>query len=138
MLSEEEYCSFGAYYDLQILEAANKLWLNLCHIHGENIMFNMISTYPVQVFNWHDRQTPPSLDQAQLIVAGVVCGGLQQWNTMAIGTPVDVANEAAQAIQSTNGKRLILGTGCVLPIITPHGNIQAALETVDQITGGTN
>jgi uroporphyrinogen decarboxylase len=51
---------------------------------------------------------------------------------MAYGRPENVRNEAADALKQTQGKRFILGTGCVLPIIAPHSNIMAAIESVDQ------
>ena len=128
LLSDEEYKIFGRPYDLQILEAAQELWLNVLHLHGENVMFDQILDYPVQVLNWHDRQTSPTLASAQKRYSGVVCGGLRQWESMALGTPQQVRAEALDAIQATYGKKMILGTGCVTPIITPHGNILAAIQ----------
>jgi uroporphyrinogen decarboxylase len=47
--------------------------------------------------------------------------------------PEDIQSEAKDAFQQTNGKRLILSTGCVVPIIAPHGNIQAARLTDYQV-----
>ena len=38
-LSEAEYREFGQPYDLQILEASQDMWLNVLHLHGEEIMF---------------------------------------------------------------------------------------------------
>jgi len=35
------------------------------------------------------------------------------------------------AIEETQGKRLILGTGCVLPLTAPYGNIMAARRAVE-------
>lgn len=133
VLSASEFREFGRAYDLNILDAARDFWLNVGHIHGENIMFEQIRDYPVQVLNWHDQQTPPSLKEALEQVPVAVCGGLSQWSTMALGTPEDVRREASKAIQETQGRRFILGTGCVLPIITPHGNIRAAREAAAAI-----
>lgn len=130
LLSADEYREFGEHYDLQVLNFVKNRWLNLCHIHGDNIMFDQIAKYPVQILNWHDRQTTPSLCEAANQFNGILCGGLQQWNSMAVGTPADILVEAREAIASTGGKKFILGTGCVLPIITPHGNIQAIRELV--------
>lgn len=127
-LSSSEFSEFGRAYDLKILEAARGFWLNVGHIHGEHIMFPQVCDYPVQILNWHDRQTTPSLREALTKVSAAVCGGLSQWTTMALGSPEDVQREAQQAIQETQGRRFILGTGCVLPIITPHGNIHAACQ----------
>ena len=128
ILSESEFETFGKQYDLMVLEPAQDLWLNMIHLHGENIMFDKVVDYPGAILNWHDRHTPPTLAEAQKSFGGVVCGGLRRWETMVLGTPEDVHKEASEAVRATGGKRFILGTGCVLPIIAPHGNINAALS----------
>lgn len=130
LLSTAEYDAFGRPYDLQVLEPARGLWLNMLHLHGEEIMFDRFLDYPVAVMNWHDRDTWPSLSQAQALFSGAVCGGLQRERTMVLGTPESVTAEALDAIHSTEGKRFILGTGCVLPIIAPRANIRAARQAV--------
>jgi uroporphyrinogen decarboxylase len=130
VLSEVEYDDFGRPFDLQVLEPARELWLNMLHLHGEEVMFDRFLDYPVGVINWHDRDTWPSLSQAQSHFPGMVCGGLQRERTMVLGTPKSVAAEALDAIQATEGKRFILGTGCVLPITTPRANIWAARQVV--------
>ncbi len=132
LLSTEEFLTFGKSYDLKVLEAAQSLWLNMAHIHGEDIMFDRIADYPVQILNWHDRHTPPSLSQARQTFPGVLCGGLRRWETMALGTASQVRQEAQEAMAATGGKKFILGTGCVLPIVAPYGNIMAARHIVDE------
>ncbi|MEJ2262014.1 MAG: uroporphyrinogen decarboxylase family protein [Anaerolineales bacterium] len=134
LLSEQEYQTFGRAYDLQVLEPAQELWLNVLHLHGEEVMFDALKDYPVGVINWHDRDTPPSLAEAQERFPGVVCGGLKRWDTMILGTPEGVDAEARHAIQSTGGQRFILGTGCVLPVIAPRGNTLAARQSVNLST----
>lgn len=131
VLSTEEYETFGRSYDLPVLEPARDLWLNVLHLHGEEVMFETFVDYPVQVINWHDRDTPPSLAEALTRFSGAVCGGVKRTDSMVLGTPAKVEAEAHDAIQSTGGQRFILGTGCVLPIIAPRGNILAVRESVD-------
>lgn len=131
LLSREEYDEFGRPYDLRILEAAKELWINLLHVHGEDIMFEQFADYPVQVINWHDRETPPSLAEGKRLFPGVVCGGLQRMDTLVLGTPEKVMEEAREAIEMTQGVRFILGTGCVVPITAPSGNISAARKSVE-------
>jgi uroporphyrinogen decarboxylase len=63
--------------------------------------------------------------------SGVVCGGLQREKSMVLGTPEMVTAEAMEAIQETSGKRFILGTGCVVPVIAPRGNLVAARQSVE-------
>jgi uroporphyrinogen decarboxylase len=133
LLSTSEFAEFCRPYDLQVLDVARGLWLNLLHLHGEVVMFDQVLDYPVAIINWHDRQTPPTLAEALARFPGVVCGGLRQWETMVLGTPEQTRAEALDAIQQTGGKRFILGTGCVLPTTAPRGNILAARHAVEPL-----
>jgi uroporphyrinogen decarboxylase len=131
VMSEAEYREFGEPYDRQILSAAGDLWLNVLHLHGEEVMFDLAAGYKASVINWHDRETRPSLAVGAQKFAGAVCGGLRQWETMVRGAPESVRAEAQSAIADMNGRRLILGTGCVTPITTPRANLRAAREAVN-------
>jgi uroporphyrinogen decarboxylase len=130
LLSEREYEEFGVRYDRRLLEAADGLWLNVLHLHGNRVMFDLLAGYPVQVVNWHDRETPPTLREGLAQVEGAVLGGLRQWETMLRGTPDEVHREAQDAVQQTGGRRFVLGTGCVTPITAPWANIRAARAAV--------
>lgn len=130
LLSQTEYEEFGVPFDRRLLAAADGLWLNVLHLHGSRVMFDLLSDYPVQVLNWHDRETPPSLAEGQARFGGAVLGGLRQWETMLRGTPRDVDHEAKEALEQTGGCRFILGTGCVTPITAPWGNLRAARRAV--------
>lgn len=131
LLDREAFRRFGEVYDRQVLEAAEGLWLNVLHLHGSALMFDVASTYPTSVVNWHDRETPPSLEQGKRSVPGAVCGGLRRWDTLVLGTPEAVGAEAREAVLSVQGRGLILGTGCVVPIIAPRGNLKAARAAVE-------
>jgi uroporphyrinogen decarboxylase len=129
LLSEQEYGEFGKAYDLQILEPAAGFWLKMLHLHGREVMFDLLADYPVNIINWHDRETYPSLSLGLKRFPGVVCGGVSQ-ETLVYGTPDQVRSQALEAIQATNGERMILGTGCVSPVIAPFGNILALRQSV--------
>jgi len=130
LLSLEEYQTFGLPYDEKVLEPAQELWCNLLHLHGHNVYFSLLDSLKFQIVNWHDRETFPSLTEAQNLFAGVVCGGMRQDN-LVFGDQSQVQNEAADAIQQTDGKLFMLGTGCVVPVIASHGNILAARKSVE-------
>jgi uroporphyrinogen decarboxylase len=130
LLSQREYEEFGVPFDRRLLAAADGLWLNVLHLHGSRVMFDLLAGYPVQVLNWHDRETPPSLREGQARFGGAVLGGLRQWDTMLRGTPQEVQREAEDALEQTGGRRFILGTGCVTPITAPWGNLRAARQAV--------
>lgn len=129
LLSEQEYREFGSAYDLQVLEPATDFQLRLLHLHGVEVMFDLLAGYPVNMVNWHDRETSPSLSLGLKRFPGVVCGGVSQ-ELLVYGTPDQVRSQALEAIQSTNGERMMLGTGCVTPVIAPFGNILALRQSV--------
>ena len=132
LLSTQEYRTFGRAYDSPALEPAHDLWLNMLHLHGNQVMFDEFVDYPIHVINWHDRDTWPTLNEAQQLTHKVLCGGLRREKTMVLGTPEQVKAEAQDAIRSTNKRRFILGTGCVVPITAPQGNLLAARQSVEQ------
>jgi uroporphyrinogen decarboxylase len=133
--SEQEYAQFGEPFDKRILDAAEGLWLNVLHLHGDNLIFDLARKYPVQVVNWHDRETEPDLAQGKSQVAGAVCGGLRRWDTMVLGDADTVKEEASDALRSLDGGRgMILGTGCVVPTLAPYGNFMAAREIVESFS----
>jgi uroporphyrinogen decarboxylase len=128
VMTLEEYKEFGLPNDLDVLEPAQGLWCNLLHLHGQEVYFPLLSYLRFPIVNWHDRETFPSLKEAQGLYSGVVCGGMSQ-DSLVYGDPAAVREEAADAIQQTDGKRFILGTGCVVPVIASHGNLMAAKES---------
>jgi len=132
LLSSTEFDEFGRKYDLRLLDAVQDCWLNIIHLHGSEVMFDKVADYPAQVINWHDRQTEPTLQTASGRFPGVLCGGLRQWETMVLGSPEQVTAEGLDAVRSTQGRRFILGTGCVVPVIAPGGNLLAARRVADQ------
>lgn len=131
LLTDQEFAEFSRPYDFEILNAAKPMWLNMLHLHGENVMFDQLADYPVQIINWHDRSTEPNLAEGLKRFPGVVCGGLRRIESMVLGTPESIQAEALDAIRQTGGKRFILGTGCVVPTIVPHGNLVAARNAVE-------
>jgi uroporphyrinogen decarboxylase len=131
LLDREAFRRFGEAYDLPVLEAAQGLWLNVLHLHGKSLMFDVASIYPTAVVNWHDRETPPALELGKRAFHGAACGGLSIWETVVVGTPASVRAEARESIHSVKGRGLILGTGCVVPIVAPRANLQAARAAVE-------
>jgi uroporphyrinogen decarboxylase len=132
LLAEAEYDEFGRNFDLQAFNSAVDFKFNMLHLHGEQVMFDHFIDYPVAIINWHDRESPPTLAEASEKFSGALCGGLRRQETMVLGSPEEVKKEAQDAIQQTNGRGLILGTGCVMPTIVPRGNIIAARRSIEQ------
>jgi uroporphyrinogen decarboxylase len=128
-LSYEEYKTLALHVDHETIEPAQSLWCNMLHLHGEDVHFALANDLPFQIVNWHDRESDPSLTQAQFLFKGVMCGGMRQ-DTLVYRDKAEVESEAADALKQTGGKRFLLGTGCVVPIIASHGNMLAARKSV--------
>lgn len=131
LYSEQEYDEFGTIFDNYALEPIEQFKINMLHLHGKEVMFDRFLDYPFGIINWHDRESAPSLAEAQQKYSGALCGGLRRQETMVLGTPEEVKAEAQDAIHHTGGRGLILGTGCVMPTIVPRSNIFAARQSVE-------
>jgi uroporphyrinogen decarboxylase len=132
LLSEAEFRQFGREYDLRVLEATQNFWLNVMHIHGDNVYFDAVADYPLQVWNWHDRETGPSLKDGLAKIKGAACGGIARDMGMLRGRPEAVREQVEDAIAQTGGRRYIVGTGCVTMIPTPEINVRTAIECAKQ------
>ena len=129
LLSLEEYKLFGLLFDRETIEPAGDLWCNMLHLHGQQVHFELAGELPFQIVNWHDRETFPSLAEARLRFKGVACGGMRQ-STLAYQDAAEVRAEALNAIQQTRGRKFLLGTGCVVPVIASYGNLMTARNSV--------
>lgn len=124
ILSRSEYQTMCRPLDLRILNAAQQGSFNLLHMHGAHPYLDLVSDYPIQALNWHDRETTPALAEGLAQFPGLVVGGLSQQELIE-GTPESVGTLARQARTIAQDRRLCLSTGCVMLTTTPWGNIRA-------------
>jgi uroporphyrinogen decarboxylase len=133
LLSAAEYERFGRTFDLQVLQALRgRTRFSMLHAHGHDIMFDLLADYPVEMFNWHDRVTAPSLAQAAQRFPRLLVGGLNENRTLLKGTEAEVEAETRDALAQTRGRRLMIGPGCVVPIAAPEANIRAAVRATQR------
>jgi uroporphyrinogen decarboxylase len=129
LMTPEQYEEFGARYDWQVLSAAGASRFTMLHIHGENIMFAQLMTYPVHAINWHDRRTDPTLAKGERLSGKCAIGGIHE-KEIATMTADEVAAQAKDAVTATGGRHMMVGPGCVIPINTPAENIAAVFSAV--------
>lgn len=127
-MSEDEYLRWGRPSDLALIEAASPGWLNVLHVHGDDLMFHLVADYPVQIVNWDDRRAGPSLREGQSLVRGAVAGGVAQWGALLSGTTDEVRAQVADGIAQTGGVGYMVAAGCVTPIPAPERNIRAVIS----------
>ena len=143
MMSPDQFQEFGAFYDLQVIKSyAKKTWFNAVHIHGEDIYFNEVASYPVNAINWHDRHTWPTLKEARnltdkCLMAGIksapyfVDGVIQYDDIVLDGTPEEITAHVKDAIEQVDGKGLILGPGCVVNPKASEENLRALRKATE-------
>ena len=113
---ERAYLELGVPYDQRVLDAAKDAggWFNAVHMHGDDILFDVIKDYDVHALNWHIGETPPSL--AQYRNAGgakPVLGGLQRTHITRrnrAGIEADIEGSVAES----HGRGLLLAPACVI------------------------
>jgi uroporphyrinogen decarboxylase len=89
--------------------------------------------YPVDVLNWHDRLTAPSLKEAREILRAAnnrkaIAGGIDEWNVLAKKSREEALAQARDAVTQAGERGFILAAGCVIPVDTPEENIKAVVE----------
>jgi len=127
--TEPEYLRFGKRYDLEVFAALKgRTRFDLLHVHGEDVMFDLLADYPVSLLNWHDRLTAPTLRDALARSPKLLVGGVEENRTLARGPLEAIRAEVRDAIAQTGGRRLMIGPGCVLLVATPDANIRAAVD----------
>ena len=71
---------------------------------------------------------PPPLDEAQKRFPGAVVGGIAELDLLVTGSPEEVRAQVHDAIERTQGRRFVVGPGCVAGIHAPEANFRAVLE----------
>ena len=124
------YLRFGRPGDLTVLAAAQAGWFNAIHMHGENVMFDSLSSYPVTALNWHIGETAPLLrDYVTRAQRKPVVGGLQRM-ALTQGDLSTLRADIGHAMQATGGRGLLFGPGCVIRHPVDHVVLQRVIEAI--------
>ena len=130
----QTYQRFGQPYDQIVLEAAQSAWFNVIHMHGENVMFDLLRTYPVTALNWHIGETPPLLrDYVISAQRKPVVGGLQR-AALTQGDLPTIRSDIRDAMQATGGRGLLFGPGCVIRHPVDRAILQRVIQEIRDTT----
>lgn len=109
----QEYLEFGKEYDLRVIKAADKGWMNTIHCHGDNLIFEVLKDYPVQIFNWHAWETLPDVNEAYVMTGKCLMGGINR-KDITERKKEKIQNQIFQCYKEMGGKHQILTPGCVI------------------------
>ena len=143
LISPENFAKFGIKYDLEVLNSyVKKTWFNVAHLHGLDVYFDeVLANYPVNVLNWHDRNTPPTLAEARqktnkAFLAGIraaqkIVNGVEEPDDIfENGTPEEISTHVKEAIAQVDGKGLIIGPGCVVNQFVTEEKLRAVQKAL--------
>jgi uroporphyrinogen decarboxylase len=131
-LTRAEYVAFAKPYDRLVLEAVvDRSWFNILHLHGPGAMFDQVLDYPVQAFNYHDREAGPPLSAVRKTTGKCLIGGIAENTTLVRGTPAEVDAQVRDAWRQVDRRGLILGPGCVASHDAPAANVLQLRKSVE-------
>ena len=133
-VTEATYRQFGVPHDLTVLAAAKKGWFNVIHMHGEDIMFDLLKDYPVTALNWHIGETEPLLaNYASTPGHKPVVGGLRRM-ALTEGDLGAIRTDIAGAIAATAGRGLLLGPACVIRHPVDREILKSVIEEIKRVS----
>jgi uroporphyrinogen decarboxylase len=131
LMTREEFVEFGVAYDLRVLESLlGKSSVTMLHVCKQNLMFDLVADYPVDVINWAARTSGTGLADARRLTEKPLAGGLSL-DTLASGTEEDVLAEVRAAIAEVGRRGFILAPDCVIKGSSPDANLAAARRAVE-------
>ncbi len=127
LLTADQYREFGEQYDLEFLDAIkSRSKFNILHNCGTRIYFDLLASYPVQAISWATTlEGNPDLAEGKRRSGKAVMGGISEKTTLKDGSPDQVQEEVAKALEQTGGRHFLLAPGCSIPPETPAKNLEA-------------
>ncbi len=120
--------------DLRILAGAAGGTLNILHVCGKPLDFGRFGRYPVQALNWADRIGGPPISEVASWLGPAICGGIDNLGALVSGSPSDVEQEVAEAVQQAAGRPIIVAPGCTFDgFKVPPANLRAIRRAVDRL-----
>lgn len=127
----DEYRRFGLPFDAPVLEAAGRGWLNMLHLCGQGLYFEVVDSLPSSLLNWDIDLGNPSLAEGGRRARRAVIGGVSAKPRIRDMRPDEVAAQVRAALNDTGGVRMMIGPGCSISPDTPEENMIAAKAALD-------
>ena len=136
VMTRAEYDEFGLPYDRDVLDAAAAGWLNMLHLCGPRLYFDVVDALPTPLVNWALEDGNPTLAAGRDRSRRAVIGGVTPKPALRGMSPSEVDAEVTAALAETRGVRMMVGPGCSIPPDTPAANLRAARAAVERFRAG--
>ncbi len=112
----DRYRQLAEPHDHCVLHVAREAggWFNVIHMHGDDVLFDVLRDYPVDALNWHIGETPPTIRDyrdrggKRAILGGLQRGHLTNRNVSAVMADIELS------LAQTQGRGIILAPACVI------------------------
>ncbi len=131
-MTREEYAEFGLPYDRPVLQGAGGGWLNMLHLCGPRLYFDVVNDLPAPLLSWGLDPGNPSLSQGRDRTGRAVIGGVSAKPRIRDMTAEEIRSEVRAALEDTGGVRTMIGPGCSISPDTPQANLVAAQSAVSE------
>lgn len=131
-LEEQHFAEFVAPYDKRVLNAANGL-VRIGHIHGYDLDFDRIASYPFEALNWSHHHSKPSLEQARNITDKALIGGIDEVAVFT-QTALEAAADVRMAVQEAGWRKFLVGPGCTVLPDTSRRTLHALVDAVRSLS----
>jgi uroporphyrinogen decarboxylase len=113
---ESAYRRYAETGDHRVLHAARDAggWFNAVHMHGDDVLFDVLKHYPVDALNWHIGETPLSISDyrnsggTRPILGGLQRGHITNRNLAAVVSDIELT------LAQTQGRGIIIAPACVI------------------------
>lgn len=130
-MTRAEYSEFGLPYDGPVLAAAAGGWLNMLHLCGPRLYFDIANDLPTPLINWALDPGNPGLASGREQSRRAVIGGVSPKPRIREMSAQEVAAEVTGAVTDTAGVSMMVGPGCSISPDTPDENLRAVRPAVE-------
>ena len=137
IVTRDEFITFVKPFAMKVFKSISGLGkMNTAHIHGENLFFDDVLDFPVDIFNWWDRGPGgPSLEYVKQRINACVMGGIDQ-TIVCRNTRMFLKNHVREGIEMGGSKKFFLANGCSIATWTYPGAIHAIVEAAKAAAEG--
>ncbi len=133
-VTRDQFLKFVKPFSMRVFEAIADLGrMNTAHIHGEDLFFEDVLDFPVDIYNWWDRGPQgPSLQSVKEKISGCVMGGIDH-KIVTTKSSAFLKNHVREGIKLGGSRRFFLANGCTINSWANPRSIQAITETTGDL-----
>ncbi len=133
LIRRREYRGFVREFDLQVWRPlVDRAAIRVLSLPGENLRFDEVNQYPVQVVNWESWRAAPSIAGARRQVRCGLMGGLNP-ATFVDGTVRDVQDQIAGAVEQSGGWHFVVAPSAPLSPDSQDALIASVSQTIQSL-----